>query len=284
MLPRQSISNVDALMWTLYVDHGEALLAYATRLTRDRQVAGDVVRETLLRVWRQADARTGELRSAQAWLHAVAREVATDRSWREPGGQAPDPVGPPPIPDRCSVSAVEHAVLIRRAGQMWRVEMGSRGVLVPDNIGTRYLESLLANPGREIAAIDLVASRGSADRALAGGLPVSDQPVLDDRAKREYRAKLAELQFEIDEHEANNDVARAEQVRAQHARLVAELTSAVGLGGRTRTFTGAEERARIAVGKAIRRAINRIHAVDPAVGEALRVTVRTGIRCSYRMR
>lgn len=167
---------------------------------------------------------------------------------------------------------------------MWRVEMGSRGVLVPDNIGTRYLESLLANPGREIAAIDLVASRGSADRALAGGLPVSDQPVLDDRAKREYRAKLAELQFEIDEHEANNDVARAEQVRAQHARLVAELTSAVGLGGRTRTFTGAEERARIAVGKAIRRAINRIDAVDPAVGEALRATVRTGIRCSYRMR
>lgn len=284
MLPRQSVSNVDALMWTLYVDHGEALLAYATRLTHDRKLAGDVVRETLLRVWRQADALTGELGSAQAWLHAVARDVATDRSRRVPAEPVTASDEPWEMPVQSPVGGVAQKVAIHRAGQLWRVEMDGRSVLVPDNIGIRYLGCLLANPGCEIAAIDLVANRGLADPALAAGLPVSDQPVLDDRAKREYRAKLAELQCEIDEHEANNDVARAEQARSQHAWLVAELTAAAGMSGRTRRFAGAEERARIAVGKAIRRAINRIGAVEPLIGETLRATVRTGMRCCYRTR
>jgi hypothetical protein len=37
-----------------------------------------------------------------------------------------------------------------------------------------------------------------------------------------------------------------------------------------------------AVGKAIRRAIDRIEAVDPPIGRHLRDAVRTGRSCSYR--
>jgi hypothetical protein len=37
----------------------------------------------------------------------------------------------------------------------------------------------------------------------------------------------------------------------------------------------------VAVGKAIRRALVRIAEADPVIGEHLRQTVRTGVRCSY---
>jgi hypothetical protein len=56
----------------------------------------------------------------------------------------------------------------------------------------------------------------------------------------------------------------------------------LGGGDPARRFTGSEERARIAVGKAIRRAIRRVAAADPVIGEELRATVQTGLRCCYR--
>jgi hypothetical protein len=59
------------------------------------------------------------------------------------------------------------------------------------------------------------------------------------------------------------------------------LAGAVGLGQRPRSFPNDAERARVAVGKAIRRALARIAAADEVIGEHLRQTIRTGTRCSY---
>ena len=47
------------------------------------------------------------------------------------------------------------------------------------------------------------------------------------------------------------------------------------------SFPDQGERARVAVGKAIRRALARITETDPILGEHLRQTVHTGVRCSY---
>ena len=56
---------------------------------------------------------------------------------------------------------------------------------------------------------------------------------------------------------------------------------AAGLPARTRSFPDEGERARVAVGKAIRRALARIAEADAVIGEHLRETVHTGVRCSY---
>jgi hypothetical protein len=56
------------------------------------------------------------------------------------------------------------------------------------------------------------------------------------------------------------------------------------MGGRVRQFATGEERARVAVGKAIRRALDRVAKADPFIGEELRATVQTGLRCCYRPR
>ncbi|WP_448701194.1 sigma factor, partial [Streptomyces avidinii] len=49
-------STDEALIKSVYEEHGHALLAYATRLTGDRAAAEDVVQETLIRAWRHPGA------------------------------------------------------------------------------------------------------------------------------------------------------------------------------------------------------------------------------------
>src|SRR5947209_4168354 len=74
--PRES--SDEALIRTLYQEHGRSLLAYATRLTGDRAAAEDVVQETLIRAWRHAAAMVNERGSVRGWLLTVARNIVTD--------------------------------------------------------------------------------------------------------------------------------------------------------------------------------------------------------------
>ena len=69
----------EALIRTLYADHGRALLAYTTRLTGDRATAEDVVQETLVRAWRKLDVVTNGRGSVRGWLFTVARNIVIDQ-------------------------------------------------------------------------------------------------------------------------------------------------------------------------------------------------------------
>jgi hypothetical protein len=55
----------------------------------------------------------------------------------------------------------------------------------------------------------------------------------------------------------------------------------VDLGGRDRTRADAAERARLTVGKGIKRTLQRIAAAHPALGEHLTLRVKTGLYCVY---
>jgi RNA polymerase sigma-70 factor (ECF subfamily) len=70
----------EALVTSLYAEHGRMLLGYVTRLTGDRQLAEDVVQETLVRAWRNAAKLTEEQGSVRGWLLTVARNIVTDRA------------------------------------------------------------------------------------------------------------------------------------------------------------------------------------------------------------
>ena len=185
-------------------------------------------------------------------------------------------------PTDATAGEVRDLVACRRRGTRWSVEYCDRTVVVDDSVGMGYLATLLANPGCAIPAVDLAAGAGAGSVTGAKGSAGSSDPILDDTAVRAYRRRLASLREDIDEHEANHDLHRAEQARAERDWLVAQLSAATGLGGRMRQFTGNEERARIAVGKAIRRALDRIADADPVTGAALRAAVHTGMRCLYQ--
>ncbi|MBO3746098.1 hypothetical protein J5X84_08480 [Streptosporangiaceae bacterium NEAU-GS5] len=169
-----------------------------------------------------------------------------------------------------------------RRGRQWWIELGGRTVCVAHSVGMDHLSILLANPGQEIPAVELAAGPGlrgpSADESAA----TAGQAMLDEVAVREYKERLEQLRDEIGELEALNDYERVAATRAERDWLLDELAAATGMGGRARQFADNQQRARLAVGKAIRRALNRITEADPILGAELRATVHTGVRCCYR--
>ena len=104
--------------------------------------------------------------------------------------------------------------------------------------------------GSEAAAIGL-----HVDNAAGGA-------VIDDEAKAAYRARLRELQAELDEAADFNDPVRGEAARLEMDALEAQLSAAFGIGGRARPEGSAAERARQSVTKAIRESTRRIAAED----------------------
>jgi RNA polymerase sigma-70 factor (ECF subfamily) len=72
-------SSDEALVRSLYEEHGAALLAYATRLLGDRPAAEDVLQETLIRAWKHAEQLNESEGSIRGWLFTVARNIITDR-------------------------------------------------------------------------------------------------------------------------------------------------------------------------------------------------------------
>jgi hypothetical protein len=187
----------------------------------------------------------------------------------------------PSSPSTSSRSANASATVVqcRRVGRKWSVAWGQRSVLIEDSIGMAHLAVLIANPRQEIQAADLVT--GLAALSRGGGDGAAAHPVLDHEAIIEYRNRVRLLTAEIDRLDAADDPGRAAGARAERDWLVAELTRAAGFAGRTRSFPDQGERARVAAGKAIRRALVRIAEADPVIGEHLRQTVHTGVRCSY---
>jgi hypothetical protein len=106
--------------------------------------------------------------------------------------------------------------------------------------------------------------------------------MLDRAAVQQYRDRLSQLVAEIEEHQADGNEEAATHARVEQDWLVNELSAATGIGGRTRNFPDSTERARTAVGKAIRRVLRRVAEADPHIGRHLRESVRTGVLCSYR--
>ncbi|WP_431047748.1 sigma-70 family RNA polymerase sigma factor [Streptomyces sp. P1-3] len=69
----------DELMRALYDEHAGPLLAFVLRLVAgDRHRAEDVVQETLLRAWRNADQLQKATGSVRPWLVTVARRIVID--------------------------------------------------------------------------------------------------------------------------------------------------------------------------------------------------------------
>ncbi len=167
--------------------------------------------------------------------------------------------------------------LFRRTGETWAIGPEDAPAQLRHGRGFEHLHVLLAHPGCAFPAVELVARQGGT-AVLAGG---SAGPVLDERARREYTGRLADLLSELEEARTRHDLGRIAPLEAEIDWLETTVTRATGLGGRARHTGSAGERARTAVTKAIRAALRRIVAASPAVGHHLERSVRTGTLCCY---
>ncbi|HET8658947.1 MAG TPA: AAA family ATPase [Micromonosporaceae bacterium] len=165
---------------------------------------------------------------------------------------------------------------IERRHRQWSLTLGDRQAVVPDRLGVRYLAQILTSPGRAIGALELAGGSQAVALATPGG-----QPVLDARARAAYRQRVTELTDRITAAEDAGDDDTVRRLRPELEALFDELRAATGRGGRVRGFPDPGERARTAVRKAIKRAIEEITVADPVIGAHLAATVATGATCSY---
>ncbi|WP_030198446.1 sigma-70 family RNA polymerase sigma factor [Streptomyces sp. NRRL S-87] len=110
----------EALIRTLYEEHGNALLSYATRITGDRATAEDVVQETFIRAWRHADAMVNGKGSVRGWLLTVARNIVIDRARAKasrPREVSGSPAAPPAVRDHAD-SVVDSMTVLAALDQL----------------------------------------------------------------------------------------------------------------------------------------------------------------------
>ena len=164
---------------------------------------------------------------------------------------------------------------LRREGELWMLTTHAGTTLrLKHGKGFGYLQYLLDRPGTDVYVLELA---GIEQRAGDAG------PVLDARAKAEYRQRLSALRDELEEAERFGDPTRATRAREELDTIAEQLAGAVGLGGRDRRAASDVERARINVQRRLKDAIERIAAVDAALGRYLSRAVKTGTSCSYQV-
>lgn len=245
----------------------------------------------------QAAQEAFEAFGATGWRERVERLLADAPSAPAPHA-LPTPTGaqvPPPPPSPPAASAGMRPAGVARStatftcdGDTRTVCFGGRTVLVRDLKGMRYLARLLAEPGREFHVLDLVAvehgtlpvdrpdTASELDGEAGAGLPV-----IDVQAREAYRRRLAEVDEDIEDAARMNDVGRLELAQRDRDYLVAELSHAVGLGGRHRAVGSSAERARTSVTRSLRYALRRLAEHHPTLATHLGQAVRTGTYCSY---
>jgi hypothetical protein len=167
--------------------------------------------------------------------------------------------------------------VFRPQGDLWSLSFAGTDAAVKDSKGMRDLRVLLALPGQAVHVSELVATDTTARAAVTATTDVA----LDRTAVAAYRTRLRELEDDLAEAEAGHDAARASKIRTEREFLIAELTGAVGLGGRARRPGDPVERARKAVAGRIKDAIERIENVHPQLARHLGHSVHTGTFCSY---
>jgi hypothetical protein len=159
----------------------------------------------------------------------------------------------------------------------WQLRFAGRAVHLPDAKGLHDLAVLIAAQGTEVHVRYLLDP--DAATAVVG---TGSDPVLDARARAQYRNRLDTLAERIEDAEVFGRADTARRLADERTALIRELAAATGFGGRDRRLGGEAERARKTVGARIRDSLRRIDPVHPELAAHLRAAVRTGTSCVYR--
>ncbi len=162
--------------------------------------------------------------------------------------------------------------IFRKTGALWQMNYEGSEVLMPEVKGYHDISKLISNPNQEIHCLELM------------GVPVSvghSEVMIDEKAKKEYRSRLARLQGDIDEAQTMNDQVRAAHLQEEYDKLVDHLSTSLGLGGKSRMLSDQVDKTRSAVTWRIRSAIKKIAESHSSLGNHLSKSIKTGTFCNY---
>ncbi|KQW47274.1 hypothetical protein ASC77_12380 [Nocardioides sp. Root1257] len=149
-------------------------------------------------------------------------------------------------------------------GGLWLVGREGATFVLPHMKGLDHLHALVRQPDTEIRSATLVG-----EVVDQGGIEV-----LDEESVRFLRRRVADIERELEVHDLPD-------LRAERDAVVDHLHRATGMAGRRRTTGSHDERARVAVRKAIVAALAKVAETDPWLGRHLHDRVHTGIACRY---
>ena len=176
-----------------------------------------------------------------------------------------------------SVGARDRTVL-RLEGEYWTIVYADQVLRIRDAVGLHHLAQLLRHPRREFHALDLMRAL-ALSRGSRGGRPSrGSAPPVDAVATTAYRRRIRELEEELAEAEAWDDLGRTESIRRELDAILRELRH--GPRGREMKLDG--ERARIAVTKAIKTTLAHIRKGHSDLADHLDASVKRGYVCVYR--
>lgn len=123
-----------AKLQTLYEAHGPILLRYLRRMTGNTESAEDLLQETFVQALRRED-RLGDAVSPQAWLFAIARNLAiSSLRRRKPASRLPEDVPAVFREEDPRAEAMRAAILKLPAAQREALELRLRDELSYEEI------------------------------------------------------------------------------------------------------------------------------------------------------
>jgi hypothetical protein len=251
-------------------EHGRALLGFGRSEDRERALrAIDAAHAAAERLEMR-----GLVRLAEQQLTAASAGSAL---------RASQPAAPPPSASAAaapSARAGGPVFSFQPEGEFWTVQHAAGSFRLRDSLGLHYLARLFAEPDRPIHVLELVS--GDASAAAHGSTSGDAGELLDPQAVQSYRARARELEEELREAESFSDAGRSAKLQEELEFLSAELSRAVGLGGRARRAGSASERARSSVQRRVRNVLDRVRQCAPELGEFLERSVKTGTYCVFR--
>ncbi|MFG3106267.1 ATP-binding protein [Streptomyces tendae] len=213
---------------------------------------------------------------------SVAASASVADAAEAPGPVSPSQAGPGAVADDEAVAGDAVRNVFRFDGQVWTLTFSGVTTHLPDAKGLHDIRRLLDRPGREVSAAELLAAENGAPVRAADLLGAD--PVLDERAKAAYRARITRLDESIEAALARGDDGRAAELDRERAVLIDEVRRATGLHGRPRRLGDQAERTRKAVTERIRNALRRLDRRHPALAQHLRESLVTGSACRYAPR
>lgn len=188
-----------------------------------------------------------------------------------------------------SILATHEESLLLRQNDYWIIRYHGHTAFLKSTRGLGILGVLLGNPGREFHVKELLAPSIDSSTPTAAvtspdqvtGKLYAGVPVFDAQAKAECKCRLNELRQDLDEAERFNDPQRKTDAQNEVQAIADYLASAIGLGSRNRKTPSDAERARSAVTKSIKKAIQKVGDAIPSLGYHLAARIKTGYFCSY---
>lgn len=158
-------------------------------------------------------------------------------------------------------------------GNVWQMSYDGSSVIRKDIKGFHDIHKLLEHPNVDFHCMDLM--EAVVDER-------SQTTSIDQKAKAQYQKRIKELQLEIEDAEAFNQIEKIEALREEYDSILDHLSESLGLSGKTRKIGSTIEKARSAVTWRIRNAVKKIDSVHPKLATHLSKSIKTGTFCSYR--